>query len=122
MVNTNTFVSSNSESESFTTKYFNIMASVTEISKMFNEVGFEPLSIQTSTTNGLSHYVTVLANVVDEGKCYADMYVNPEETVYITVRISDHPSGLEMNCNGVCRNKMTFAAFSHLIKTGAIKA
>ena len=98
------------------------MASVTEISKMFKDLGFEPLSIQESTINGLSQYVTVLANVVEEGKCYAEMYIEPEKTTYITIRISDHLSGLETNCNGVCRNKMTFSAFSHLIETGAIKA
>lgn len=98
------------------------MASVTEISEMFKAIGFEPLSIQTSTTNGLSNYVTVVASVVEEGKCYADMYVEPDQTTYITIRISDHLSGLEMNCNGVCKNKMTFSAFSNLIKTGAIKA
>ncbi len=89
---------------------------------MFEQVGFKPLSIQTSTTNGCSHYVTVLANVVNEGRCYADMYVTPEQTTYITVRISDHLSGLEMHCNGVCRNRMTFQAFQRLIKTEAIKA
>ena len=98
------------------------MATHSELSKMFNNVGFEPLQIQTSHTNGCSHYVTIKASVINEGMCYVDMYVDEKKETYITVRISDHLSGLEMNCGGVCRNKMTFQAFEKLITTGAIAA
>lgn len=89
---------------------------------MFENIGFQPLSIQSSESNGISYYVTVIANVINEGRCYADMYVREDSTTMITVRISDHLSGLEMHCNGVSGNRMTFGAFTRLIKTGAIQA
>lgn len=91
-----------------------------EITTMFNEMGYSNISIQTSFTNGLSHYVTLTVEVLNEGKTYAEMFVY-NNMATITVRISDHLSGLETNCGGVSRNTMTMHAFLRLIDSGAIK-
>jgi hypothetical protein len=88
---------------------------------MFNEMGYSDFSIETSLTNGLSHYVKLTVDVLNEGKCWADMFIMDNKT-NITVRISDIVSGLERNCGGVCGNKMTLSAFKKLIQTGAIKS
>lgn len=93
----------------------------TEVKKTFTEMGFTDFSVETSLTNGRSHYISLQVDVLSEGKCYAEMYVENGKA-YITVRISDHASGLEKNCGGVCGNKMTLAAFKKLIETGAIKS
>jgi len=86
---------------------------------MFNEMGFTNVKVVTCLTNGLSHYVSLNVDVLNEGKCYADMFIYDGKT-NITVRISDHKSGLEKNCDGVCGNKMTMFAFKKLISTQAI--
>jgi len=83
-------------------------------------MGFSNIKIQTSLTNGLSQYITLTVNVLNEGKTYADMFVNNGKTT-IKIRISDHDSGLEKNCNGVSGNTMTMYAFKRLIETGAIE-
>jgi hypothetical protein len=92
----------------------------TEAIKMFNEMGFTKFNIETSLSNGLSHYVRLTVEVLNEGKTYAEMFVMDNKAT-ITVRISDHSSGLEKNCGGVSGNRMTLNAFKKLIETGAIK-
>lgn len=91
------------------------------IVEMMNRMGYSRFRVVTSLTNGLSHYVTLTVEVLNESKCYADMFIYDGQTS-ITIRISDHASGLEKNCGGVCGNKMTMDAFKRLIETGAIKA
>ena len=90
-----------------------------EVKKIFSEMGYTNFKIETSLTNGCSHYISLNVEVLNEGKCYADMFVYENKTS-IQVRISDHFSGLEKNCGGVCGNKMTLNAFKKLIQTGAI--
>jgi hypothetical protein len=90
------------------------------IVEMFNKMGFSNVRVQTSLTNGLSHYVSLTVDVLNEGKTYHEMFVMDNKT-NITIRISDHKSGLEKHCGGVCGNKMTLEAFKRLIETGAIK-
>lgn len=92
----------------------------TPIVAKFNELGFTKVRVQTSLANGLSHYVYLTVNVLDENKCYCDMWVM-DGKANLTIRISDHLSGLEMHCGGVAGNKMTLHAFERLIKTGAIE-
>jgi hypothetical protein len=91
------------------------------IISMMNKMGYNNVKVETSLTNGLSHYVKLTVEVLNEGKCWADMYVDNGKAD-ITIRISNHVSGLEKNCGGVCGNKMTMYAFKMLIQTGAIKA
>ena len=93
----------------------------THVVAMFNEMGYTNVSVQTCLTNGLSHYVKLNVEVLNEGKCWADMFIYDGKTDII-VRISDHVSGLEKNCGGVCGNKMSMFAFKNLIASGAIKA
>lgn len=93
----------------------------TPIIEMMNKLGFSNVKVTTSLINGLSHYVSLNVEVLNEGKCWADMFVYDGKTS-ITIRISDHDSGLEKNCGGVCGNKMTMYAFKRLIETGAIKS
>ena len=88
--------------------------------KMMNEMGYSNVKVTTSLTNGLSHYVNLTVDVLDWGKCYAEMFIW-EGTTSITIRISDHASGLERNCGGVCGNQMTMYAFRELIASGAIR-
>jgi hypothetical protein len=92
-----------------------------KIKEMFAEIGFNDVSVHTSFANGLSHYVSLVADVIDEGRTYASMFVYDNQA-FIKVRISDHTSGLESNCKGVCGNTMTFEALKNLLETGAIKA
>jgi hypothetical protein len=91
----------------------------TPVVKMFNEMGYSNVKVTTSLANGLSHYVKLSVQVLNEGKTYAEMFIYNNITD-IEVRISDHLSGLEKNCGGVCRNKMSFQAFNKLRSTGAI--
>jgi hypothetical protein len=93
----------------------------TPIVEMMNKMGYSNVKVETCLTNGLSHYVTLNVDVLNEGKCWADMFIYDGKTS-ITIRISDHISGLEKNCGGVCGNKMSMLAFKKLIATGAIKA
>ena len=92
----------------------------TPIVSKFNELGYSNIRVQTSLANGLSHYVYLSVKVLDKDKIYTDMWVM-DDKVNLTIRISDHLSGLEMHCGGVSGNKMTMAAFQRLIKTGAIE-
>lgn len=92
----------------------------TPVIVMMNKMGYSNVSVETCLTNGLSHYIRLNVEVLNEGKCWADMFVYNGKTD-ITIRISNHDSGLERNCGGVCGNKMTMAAFKQLIATGAIK-
>lgn len=85
---------------------------------MFAEMGYTDVSIKTSTTNGCSHYVTLNVAVLDKGKMYAGMFLYEDFPATITVRVSDHASGLD-RC-GVDGDTMTLAAFKRLIETGAI--
>lgn len=96
---------------------FNHAAPIVE---MMNNMGFTNVKVQTSLANGLSHYVSLCVEVLNEGRCYAEMNIM-NNIADITIRISNHDSGLERNCGGVCGNKMTMGAFKRLIETGAIK-
>lgn len=88
----------------------------------FAELGFYDLKIQTSLTNGLSHYVDVLDFiVVNVNRLYSEMFVYEGRTS-IQVRVSDHTSNLDTICKGVSGNKMNLIAFKKLIESGAIKA
>jgi hypothetical protein len=93
----------------------------TPVVAMMNEMGYTNVKVETCLTNGLSHYVILNVEVLNEGNCWRDMFVYGGKTD-ITIRISDHVSGLEKNCGGVCGNKMSMFAFKKLIATGAIKA
>jgi hypothetical protein len=93
----------------------------TPVVAMMNEMGYTNVKVETCLINGLSHYVILNVEVLNEGKCWHDMFVYEGKTD-ITIRISDHVSGLEKNCGGVSGNKMTMFAFKKLIATGAIKA
>jgi hypothetical protein len=103
------------------TEFNNDFDHTTPIIVMMNKMGYTNVKVDTCLTNGLSHYVKLNVEVLNEGKCYADMFVFNNKTD-ITIRISDHSSGLEKNCNGVCGNKMTMFAFKNLIEKGAIKS
>ena len=87
--------------------------------KMFAELGFEAEKVEISFTNGCSAYVTLNVNVLNEGKMYAETFVY-EGKATIKVRLSDHASGLEKNCGGVCKNQFSFAAFKHLVYNNII--
>ena len=93
----------------------------TSIINMMNEMGYSSVKVETCLTNGLSHYVTLNVEVLNENKCYSDMFVFENKT-FIVIRISDHSSNLEKICGGVNGNKMTMTAFKKLIETGAIKS
>lgn len=92
-----------------------------QIKNEFLALGFKNTDVQTSFTNGLSHYVYVVANVGIEGKLPMSVFVWENGTVRIIVRISDHNSGLENNSRGVSGNTMTMDVFKKLIEVGAIK-
>ena len=87
---------------------------------MFRNLGFEPSRIVVSTTNGLSVYVTINANVLKEGKMYAETFVY-DSRVQLKIRISDHRSNLEKICGGVCGNTLSYVAFLHLVENNVIE-
>lgn len=90
------------------------------IIELFSNLGFKNIIINTSMTNGLSHYVKVIDfEVINEMKLYEEMFVF-EGFTEITVRISDHKSNLDTICGGVSGNKMNLQAFENLINIGAI--
>ena len=89
-----------------------------EIIKMFSEMGYTKISIDTCFTNGLSHYVRLTVEVLNDKNCWCDMYINDDNTTDITVRISDHSSNLSRF--GVVGNKMDMIHFKKLIQSGAI--
>ncbi len=88
--------------------------------EMFQEMGFSASKVEICFTNGCSAYVTVIVNVVNEKKMFADNFVYDGKCT-LTVRVSDHASNLERVCGGVSGNKVSLAAFRRLIETGAIK-
>lgn len=88
------------------------------VREMFAEMGYSDVKVKVSTTNGLSIYVTLTVAILNRGKLYADMFVYEDFPVTITVRISDHASGLSRA--GQSGDSMTLSAFKHLIETGAI--
>ena len=91
-----------------------------EIVETFKSLGFEDIKIETSMTNGVSHYITINnLKVLNEEKLYSEMVVFEGET-FINVRISDHTSNLDTICNGVSGNQMNLNAFKNLIRKGAI--
>lgn len=90
--------------------------------EMFFNIGYKNVNVRTCTTNGISNYITLDVEVLNENKLYHCMWVNEDNTVTITVRISDHLSNLETRCNGVSGNKLTIDTLNKLIITGAIKA
>ena len=117
-----TFVKTNKMKATFTKQNFNENFNHSEsITSMFNEMGYSQVKVETCLTNGLSHYVRSNVDVINEGKCYYEMFTY-EGKASIKVRISDHASGLERNCKGVSGNTMTLSAFKHLIEQGAIKS
>lgn len=89
-----------------------------EITKLFNEMGYTKFKIETCFTNGLSHYVNLNVTVLNDKNCWCDMYINENNTTDITVRISDHSSNLSRF--GVVGNKMDMKHFKKLIQSGAI--
>lgn len=88
--------------------------------KMFAKLGFEAKRVEISFTNGCSAYITLNVNVLDEGKMYYETFVY-EGKATIKVRVSDHASGLEKNCGGVCKNNLSFLAFKHLVNNNVIE-
>jgi hypothetical protein len=103
------------------TEYNENFDHTTPIIKMMNDMGYSNVSVTTCLTNGLSHYVKLTVDVINECKCWADMFCFDGKTS-ITIRISDHVSGLEKNCGGVSGNTMTLNAFKILIENNAIKS
>ncbi len=93
----------------------------TPIYKMFSDMGYTNVTVKTDMSNGLSHYVRLSVDVVNEGKLYHE--IEPfDGRVYLTIRISNHSSNLERICGGVCGSKMTLSAFKNLIEKQAIKS
>lgn len=95
---------------------FNHQVGVVE---MFEELGFdkEDVRIQTSLTNGVSHYINVDLIVTDPGKIFHDMF-SLDGLTFAKIRISDHNSNLSRF--GQVGNDMTFPIFEQLIKSGAV--
>ena len=87
--------------------------------EMFNKMGFTPSNVKICFTNGLSAYITLNVNVLNENKMYAETFVY-NGLATITVRVSDHVSGLEKNCGGVCGNQLSLSAFKHLVENSII--
>ena len=87
--------------------------------KMFAELGFTNVDVKTCTTNGLTHYVSIKVDVLNENKLWADMYTW-NGMAFPTVRISDHSSNIDkFGCVG---DVMNLNHFKMLIKNGAIKS
>ena len=103
------------------TQYNTEFDHTTPIVVMMNKLGYSNVRVETCLTNGLSHYVRLNVEVLNSGKCWSDMFIF-ENTTDITIRISNHTSGLEKYCNGVSGNKMSMTAFKELIADGAIKS
>ena len=83
----------------------------------FKELGYTNIKVQTSLTNGISHYVRFEVAVLNANKLFMDMDVLGDFTD-IEVRVSDHYSNLYKF--GSSKNKMTMASLMQLRKTGAI--
>jgi hypothetical protein len=87
--------------------------------KMFTDMGFTPSRVEICFTNGCSAYISLNVKVLNLPKMYAEVFVY-EGVASIKVRVSDHSSNLERICGGVCNNKMSFQAFSHLVENNVI--
>jgi len=87
------------------------------VRKLFNDLGYSNVKIETSLTNGISHYVRFEVAVLNENKLFHDMFVW-DGFADIEVRISDHYSNLDRF--GSSKNKMTMACLLDLRHTGAI--
>ena len=85
-----------------------------KIVSLFNSLGFNDFKITTSLTNGCSHYISLCVKVLNESKCYSEMFIL-NGMAFIEVRVSDHSSNLT-----VSGDRMTLDAFKHLLLTGAI--
>lgn len=90
-----------------------------EIKETFEKLGFNKLNIQTSLTNGISHYVSVDLEVLDEGKMPMDIFVF-EGVSFVQVRVSDHDSNLE-RFGGVAGNKISFQMLKKLLENNVAK-
>jgi hypothetical protein len=113
-------IKTNTMKTTFEKQHFNEKVDHSQsVVEMFKNMGYSNIKVSTSLTNGLSHYVTLRVDVLNEGKCYAEMFVFDGKAT-IEVRISNHSSNLEKICGGVSGNKMTLNAFKHLVTTGAI--
>ena len=88
--------------------------------EMFAELGFEAQRVEISFKNGCSVYITLYVNVLDEGKMWPEVFIYEGQAI-IQVRVSDHSSNLERICGGICRNKMSMAAFKDLIENNVIE-
>jgi hypothetical protein len=88
-----------------------------EVRKMFSDLGYSNVKIETSLINGISHYVRFEVLVLNENKLFHDMDVWGDYTD-IEVRVSDHASNL--NKFGNAKNKMTMNSLLKLRETGAI--
>lgn len=85
----------------------------TGIQAQFAALGFNNVNVQTSFSNGLSHYISVFAKVLNHDYMPNDVFVYENNTALITVRISDHFSNLDRY--GVVGNQMTMAFFTKLV-------
>lgn len=108
--------------ETFTSQKFNenLITKESYIS-MFEEFGFTPSKVEISFVNGCSAYITLNVNVINENKMYAETFVFDGKAT-ITVRVSDHVSGLEKNCGGICGNRFSLVVFRELVKNNIISA
>lgn len=90
-----------------------------EIKKTFKSLGFRDFKIQTCLTNGISHYVSINLDVLDEGKMPMEIFVFDGITS-VQVRISDHTSNLE-RFGGVAGNKISFQVLESLLNNNIAK-
>lgn len=86
---------------------------------MFKNIGFIPKKVDLCFTNGLSAYISLEVNVINEDKMWADVFIL-DGVASIQVRVSDHDSNLEKICGGVCGNKMSLEAFNVLVENNVI--
>jgi len=90
-----------------------------QVKKEFENNGFKVFNADTSYTNGISHYVDIEAKCLNENKLFTGMWTYEDKTMLITVRISDHFSGLS---RGNSMNKVTYSDFLKLLNSNAISA
>lgn len=90
------------------------------VKEIFQSLGYTDFSIKTSLTNGCSNYVSLCLKIENAGKLPYDAWTF-DDTIVITVRISDHASNLERfgGWEGQS-NRCTLSFFKHLRDTGAI--
>lgn len=90
-----------------------------EIREKFESLGFEDFKIQTCLTNGISHYVSINLDVIDEGKMPMEVFIF-DGIASVQVRISDHTSNLE-RFGGVAGNKISFQFLESLLSNNIAK-